>query len=137
MFSFSHPGLKWFLLWYVIGWCWVALVWYLSLTASPVDIDLGTTFNDKIGHATAYAWLMFWFGNLYECRHGRVSVAVIFIIMGMLLEVLQGTMSSVREFSYADMVANAIGVGIGYTLVLGVAGRVLQKVETLFIKPKI
>ena len=133
MSLFKRAGFQWFGIWWMIGWAWVALVWYLSLTSDPVEIDLGTTFNDKIGHAMAYAWLMFWFGNLYDCRHARNSFAVIFILMGILLEVMQGGLTDVRQFSYGDMLANTLGVGIGYLVVLGVFGRVLQKFEQLFI----
>ena len=133
MSLFKRAGFQWFGIWWLIGWAWVALVWYLSLTSHPVDIDFGTSFNDKIGHVMAYAWLMFWFGNLYQCRHARTTYAVIFILMGVLLEFLQGGMTEVRQFSYGDMLADAIGVGIGYLVVLGVFGRVLQKFEQLFI----
>jgi VanZ family protein len=136
MSLFERAGFKWFGLWWLIGWVWVALVWYLSLTSNPVELDLGTTFNDKIGHALAYAGLMFWFGNLYQCRHARTVYAVIFILMGVLLEIIQGSMTDVRQFSYGDMLANAIGVGLGYLLVLGFWGRVLQKFEQLFINAK-
>ena len=120
----------------MIGWAWVALVWFLSLTSDPLEIDLGTTFNDKIGHVMAYAWLMFWFGNLYACRQARNTYAVIFILMGILLEFLQGGLTDVRQFSYGDMLADGIGVAIGYLLVLGVFGRVLQKLEHMITNPK-
>ena len=133
MSLFKRAGFQWFGIWWLIGWAWVALVWYLSLTSHPVDINFGTSFNDKIGHAMAYAWLMFWFGNLYACRHARNTYAVIFILMGVLLEFLQGGMTEVRQFSYGDMLADAIGVGIGYLLVLGIAGYTLQKIETVLI----
>lgn len=134
MSLFKRSGLQWFAIWWTIGWAWVALVWYLSLTSNPVDIDLGTTFNDKIGHTIAYAWLMFWFGNLYVSGFARNSYAVIFILMGVLLEVLQGGMGGIRQFSYADMLANTAGVAFAYLLVLSTPGYVLKKVETLFIK---
>ena len=127
-----QTGLKYFALWWLIGWGWVALVWYLSLTSHPIDIDFGTSFNDKIGHVMAYAWLMFWFGNLYATRSTRLTYAVIFIGMGILLEFLQGGFTSVRHYSYADMLADAVGVGIGLILVFGSLGRALRKVEQLF-----
>lgn len=133
MSLFKRAGFNYYGVWWVIGWAWVALVWYLSLTSDPIDIDLGTTFNDKIGHATAYAWLMFWFGNLYVHRGTRIGYVAIFIFMGVLLEILQGSLTVTRQYSYGDMLANATGVGIGYLLVLGVLGRALQKIESLFM----
>ena len=134
MSLFNRAGFKWYGIWWVLGWCWVALVWYLSLTSKPLDIDLGTSFNDKIGHAIAYAWLMLWFGNLYSCRHARISYALIFIAMGVLLELLQGSITNTRQFSYGDMLANGLGVIGGYLLLLGFAAHLLRKVEQLFIK---
>lgn len=134
MSLFKRAGFKYYGVWWVIGWAWVILVWYLSLKAEPIDIDIGTTFNDKIGHATAYAWLMFWFGNLYAHQQARIRYAVMFIFMGILLEILQGSMTVTRQYSYGDMFANAFGVGIGYLLVLGILGRTLQKIESLFTR---
>jgi VanZ family protein len=134
MSLFKRAGLNYYGAWWVIGWAWVALVWYLSLTADPIDIDLGTTFNDKIGHAAAYAWLMFWFGNLYAHRQARIRYALMFIAMGILLEILQGSLTTTRQYSYGDMLANATGVGIGFLLVLGMLGRALQKIESLLTR---
>jgi VanZ family protein len=134
MSLFKRAGLRWYGVWWLTGWAWVILVWYLSLTSHPIDIDLGTTFNDKIGHATAYAWLMVWFGNLYQCRHGRISYGIIFVAMGILLEVLQGSLTSVRQFSYGDMLANSVGVLIGYMLLYTFPARMLGKLESVFGK---
>jgi len=134
MSLFNRAGLRWYGLWLVLGWGWVALVWYLSLTSQPLDIDLGTSFNDKIGHTIAYAWLMLWFGNLYVCRHGRISYSLIFIAMGILLEVLQGSMTSARQFSYGDMLANSLGVIVGYVLLTGFPAQLLIKIETIISK---
>ena len=134
MSLFKRPGLQWFAFWWVLGWSWVGLVWYLSLTSSPLDIDMGTSFNDKIGHITAYTWLMFWFGNLYTRRRTRTGYAIIFILMGILLEVLQGSLIANREFSYGDMLANTLGVVIGYLLVLSESGHILKRVEAIILK---
>ena len=132
MSSFKRAGLHWYGLWWLLGWGWVALVWYLSLTSQTLDIDLGTSFNDKIGHTIAYAWLMVWFGNLYVCRHGRISYGLIFIAMGILLEVLQGSVTSVRQFSYGDMLANTLGVIVGFVLLAGLPAQLLNRIETIF-----
>ena len=132
MSFFSKAHLKWFGVWWLIGWAWVALVWYLSLTSRPLDIDLGTEFNDKIGHFIAYTWLMFWFANLYHCRHGRLSYAAIFIAMGILLEGIQ-SLSIARQLEIYDMLANTLGVITGYLLSLGKSATLLMWFENLLI----
>lgn len=127
--SSSDTGrLHWFRIWWGIGWCWVALVWYLSLTAKPPLPDLDIAFADKYGHLLAYAWLMGWFGNVYQCSHARIIYAVVFVLMGVGLEFLQG-IGAARLFEYADMLANTLGVVLGYLLVRGQLGQLLYSIE--------
>jgi len=134
MSSFEIKELRWFNFWRVAGWCWVIVVWYLSLTPKPPIPDMGFAFQDKVGHLLAYAFLMGWFGNVYHCRHARIVFAVIFILMGIGLEFLQG-MGHDRLFEYADMLANAAGVILGYLLTLGPLRLLLYKIEHL-LKPE-
>ena len=131
MSFFDKYDLNWFKTWWWLGWGWVSLVWYLSLTAMPPEIDLGLTVNDKIGHFIAYGWLMFWFGNLYRGLSVRLLYAGLFILMGVCLEVLQG-MGEVRQFEYYDMLANTMGVIIGFVLVLTPFSKLLARLEYFF-----
>ena len=84
-------------------------VCYLSLTPKPPQIDLGIDFFDKISHFIAYAVMMGWFIQLYSIFRTRMSYAVGFIVMGVVIEILQG-MGPARMFEYADMLANSLGV---------------------------
>ena len=131
MSFFDKYDLKWFFAWWLLGWAWVGFVWYLSLTSSPPDIDFGLHFSDKIGHFIAYAWLMFWFGNLYPSLAIRLVYATIFVLMGVGLEFLQG-MSQIRQFEYYDMLANTTGVLIGFVLVLTPLAKLLIWIEGRF-----
>ncbi len=128
MSSFEQANLKWFARWYWIGWGWVALVWFLSLTSDPLKVDFGTTFNDKIGHTLAYGWLMFWFGNLYYGRQARFWLLVLFIVMGAVLEGIQ-SFNPARQFGVDDMLANTVGVIIGYLLTVGKGRRIFYQIE--------
>jgi len=132
MSFFERHELKWLVVWLVLAWGWVSLVWYLSLTVTPPDIDLVPAFNDKIGHLTAYAWLMFWFGNIYHNVSARLFYAGMFTLMGISLEILQG-LGQVRQFEYYDMLANITGVFIGYIFLLTPLSRFLIRIE-YFIK---
>lgn len=92
-----------------MGWCWVALVVYFTLTPSPPRMDLGIDFADKLQHLFAYAWLMGWFAPLYPDRRPRLRVAVALVALGITLEFLQ-YLGGVRYLEVADMLANATGV---------------------------
>ncbi len=122
--------LKWFRHWWLLGWGWVCLIWYLSLSTKPHGIDLGIEFSDKLGHFIAYAWLMLWFGNLYQSMNGRLVFAGIFILMGIGLEILQG-LGQVRQFEYFDMLANTAGVLIGLLTLLTPLAKLLCWIEAL------
>jgi len=92
------------------GWAWAAAIVWLSLTPSPPPVDV--TYGDKLGHFAAYGLLMFWFAQLYRVR---VFYAAAFVAMGIGLEFLQGALGY-RTYEVPDMVANALGVALGWAL---------------------
>ncbi len=59
--------------------------------------------------------LMFWFAQIYLRLPGRVVAAALLVALGIALEYVQGW-TGWREFSYADMTADAVGVGLGWLL---------------------
>ena len=95
-----------------IGWGWAAAIVWLSLTPAPPQIDMA--YGDKIGHLASYGLLMFWFCQLYT---RRIFFAAGFILMGVALEVIQGQLGY-RSFEVADMLANALGVLLGWGVAL-------------------
>ena len=90
-----------------------ALVW-LSLTPSPPT--LGFEQSDKLGHFGAYAVVMFWFSQLYG-KTARVFFALGFIALGVGLEFAQDQVGF-RTYEAADMLANALGVLLGWGIAL-------------------
>ena len=102
-------------LWLAGGWliC-VAIVW-LSLTPSPPSV--GIEYGDKLGHFVAYGALMYWFCQLYASRSARLGYAVGFAAMGVALEFIQGALGY-RTFEVADMIANTLGVLLGWIAAL-------------------
>jgi VanZ family protein len=98
-------------IWKVIGWMLVILVVYLSLTPSPVEFPVEE--GDRYEHALAYATLMFWFAHLHDGFRARVGLALGLIALGVGLEFVQ-RMTGYRSFQLADMLADAVGVGIGW-----------------------
>ena len=72
----------------------------------------------------AYGVLMAWFCQLYR---KRILYAAGFILMGVVLEVIQGQLGY-RSYEVLDMVANTLGVLLGWgvaLLVLVIAGGAL------------
>ncbi|VAX13876.1 hypothetical protein MNBD_GAMMA24-1717 [hydrothermal vent metagenome] len=126
-----NPQLKYTKLWLGLGALLIALIWYLSLMPNPPDTGIDN--GDKIEHFLAYGLLMGWFAQIYILPKPRLWLMLGFILMGVLLEVLQG-MTEFRTYSYADMAANGGGVFIGLLLSQGSLGRLLQQFEQRLIK---
>jgi len=99
-------------LWLAIGWGLVATIVWLSVTPRPPDI--GIEHGDKLGHFAAYGGVMFWFCQVYPRLATRAAYAAGFIAMGIALEFVQRWLGY-RSFEVLDMVADAIGVVLGWT----------------------
>jgi len=100
-------------IWLAIGWLGIGLVVFLSLT--PRLPELGIEQGDKLGHFAAYALLMHWFAQIYSSRGSRWPWAIGLVALGVALELIQ-RWTGLRTFSYSDMVADSLGVGIGWLL---------------------
>lgn len=99
-------------LWWFIGIIMILSVVYLSLTSNPTVV-IDYPFIDKLEHMLAYAMLMGWFCQLITARSSRIILAILFCLMGVSLELLQG-MGGYRVFEYSDMTANTVGVFFGW-----------------------
>lgn len=126
-----NPQLKYTRLWLALGALLIGLIWYLSLTPDPPDTGINN--GDKLGHFLAYGLLMGWFAQIYIQLKPRLWLMLSFILMGVVLEVVQG-MIGYRSYSYADMAANTTGVFIGLMLSQGPMARLLQQFERQFVK---
>ena len=73
--------------------------------------------SDKFGHLIAYACLgIAWF--YYGFKHNK-KIGYIFILLvvyGIILEALQGALTSYREPDFYDILANTIGVFVGWII---------------------
>lgn len=120
--------LRWRGGWLALGAGFVALVVYLSLAASAPDV--GRMGEVKVGHFLAYAWLMFWYMQLFARLAVRLSIAAALALMGAGLEYLQA-LTPHRTFGYEDMRDNALGVLAGLALGTPVGPRILARIESL------
>jgi VanZ family protein len=114
-------------LWQVVGALLVLAVVVASLMPPPpIDLSEG---RDKGVHFLSYGTLMFWWSMLVRGHLSRAGLAVWFCVMGVVLEVLQG-MTGYRSYDLEDMLANAIGVSIGWALGYTPLSRALSVLES-------
>ena len=113
-------------LWLVGGWLLCAAIIWLSLTPSPPSIAI--EHGDKLGHLLAYGSLMFWFCQLYAERGARLACAIGFAAMGVALEFVQGALGY-RTFEVGDMLANALGVLVGWAAVQVTGSSLFSRLE--------
>lgn len=116
--------------WLAGGWLLVGVVAYLSLTSHPPEFaPLLFPHADKLEHGFAYASLSLWFCQIYVRGYPRAVMAVILVGLGITLEFLQG-LGGYRMFEVADMLANGLGVLLGFLLAHTPLGRLFILLET-------
>lgn len=94
----------------------VLLVVVFSLTPPP-PVQL-PRHGDKFEHLLAYALLAAAAVQVFAPGRYLLSVAAGLVLMGGLLELAQGALTSTRMADPADALANALGVGLGMLTVL-------------------
>lgn len=113
--------------WLALGGLWVAAIFYLSLMPHPPELVQFRN-ADKLEHALAYCLVMLWFCQVYRQRASRMLLAVLLVTMGIAIEYLQRE-TGYRTFDYADMLANAAGVVVGWAWARTALGRVFAYLE--------
>ena len=116
-------------LWQGLGWMMVLIVVWLSLTPSPPQPPAVLSW-DKADHFIAYGGLMYWFAQAF-IRHWRWPLFL--IGLGVVLEVLQGW-GGVRTFDPFDMLANILGVLLGYGLASTFLGQAVASIDRRLLR---
>ncbi len=122
--------LRWRPLWSALGWVIVAAILWLSLRNNPFAVEVQN--SDKFEHALAYCVLMFWFGQLHPEWLRQAAYAAAWIGLGIAIEFVQREIG--RDFELLDMVADAIGVLIGWGLARSPAARLLPELESALLR---
>jgi len=104
----------------------VMSVFYLSLTPVSIDVE-NFEYSDKVGHFFSYFILMSWFSQLYQ-RSRHLLLLVLFVVMGVLIELLQGQ-TSYRLFESADIAANSFGAAFAWLLAKTTYSSLLLRLE--------
>lgn len=103
----KNKQLKYKKTWLLLGFAMITFVVYETLTSSP--IGSGITLSDKALHVIGYFGMMGWFVQIIHNTRQRMLLAAGFVVMGVVLEFLQGW-GGIRHYEVADMLANAAGV---------------------------
>ncbi|MBJ2173742.1 VanZ family protein [Aureibaculum sp. A20] len=91
------------------------LVTLLSLISLKGVAKINVSNSDKYGHFIAYFTLGVSWLYAFRSRFKRwLHIVALLIIFGMVLEVLQGTLTTYRTADWHDEVANASGVILAY-----------------------
>lgn len=105
--------LRWQAWWLAVGWALAgAIVWLSLMPGAPQPVAVPHA--DKVEHALAYFVLTGWFAQLYRGRL-RWLHAGLFLLMGVAIEFLQEAGGD-RLFEWADMAADAAGIGLALWL---------------------
>ncbi len=114
--------------WTSLGLVYVIAVVCMSLAPeSPTDVLHFPGF-DKVLHFSVYTFMMLWFGQIYHERPVPFLIASALVMLGILLEVLQG-LGGYRMFDYTDIAANTIGVASGFCIARTRFGGLLHAFE--------
>lgn len=123
-----QTGLRYRRAWMVLGWVAVAIALALNLMPSEMTPELA---NDKFEHSSGYLALTLWFCGIYP-RSRYWIVAASLLGMGILVEILQGAMHWGRHADVNDVVADAVGIGIGVVFALTIFADWPRRIEALF-----
>src|ERR1044071_3831579 len=124
LLALRHPRL-----WLVAGWLLIVGAVIASLVPQHELPKLGGL-NDKIEHIVGYGVLALWFAGIYpRTRYPAIGVAL--LVMGIVIEGLQGAMHLGRQADLRDVYGNTVGIVCGLTLALIWFGGWAMRVEAL------
>ena len=107
-----------------------AILLLLSLIKiGPVIPKLGSDFDDKLYHATAYIIMGFVWGVylLHQSKSNYILLSfLIGTLFGIIIEVLQVTLTSYRSFDFFDIIANILGLCLGLILVSFIKNSIIN-----------
>jgi VanZ family protein len=113
-------------IWLIVGIAIIAFLWLVSLMPAPPYIGMPN--EDKYAHLISYGGTMWWWAQLWPPWKKRLLLAVLLALMGVAIEFAQGA-TSWRSFDVMDMLANSIGVLVGWVVAMTPLGKLLEVIE--------
>jgi len=97
---------------------YTGLISWLSLARIIIPVEIAVDGSDKIGHLLAYfvftiVWFAFFFYSKKQSRKFAQSwmwASVLGFLFGILMEVLQASLTDYRSPDWLDVIANTTGV---------------------------
>ena len=120
--------LRWPRLWLGLWWCAIALVALGSLLPAML-LPVVPAGGDKAEHLLGYGLLGAIAVQLFAGRRALLGAGAWLILLGVLLEVAQGTLTATRSMDAFDAMANTAGVALGLATALTPARDWLLRVE--------
>lgn len=124
-----QPQLRYPWAWFAAGLVLAAAITVTSLVPASELPAIGL--SDKVEHLLAYVALGFWFASLIS-RRDHVFLALALLAFGGAIEIAQGWMALGRQADLVDLLADAIGSGIGIALAITPLGRWAGALEGRF-----
>ncbi len=122
LLALRHPRL-----WLVSGWMLIVMSVVVNIMPASDLPKLGGI-SDKLWHGVGYAVLALWFAGIYpKSRYPMIGVAL--LVMGIVIEGLQGAMHVGRQADLRDIYANSLGIVCGLVLALAWLHGWAQRVE--------
>ena len=116
-------------LWLSVGWLAIGLAIVVCLMPSE-RLPKPPNLSDKSEHFLCYLLLSCWFAGIYpRARYWIIGIGL--SVMGVLIEIAQGSMGLGRQADAYDVLANCTGVLAGLLLCWLWLGGWAQRVETL------
>lgn len=94
------------------------VITYLSIITLKIP-KLTFGYFDKVSHITAYTALSFcWFLSYKNKENKFFIIALLILVYGIVIEVIQEKLTLNREGDVFDILANTIGIVSGYIIVI-------------------
>ena len=89
------------------------LIGYLSFIKVP-RVDIQVVYSDKWGHSFAYFMLsLCWLLTFFKYPKKKFLIITLCVTYGIVIEVLQTTLTNHRTGDFLDVIANTIGILLG------------------------
>ncbi len=116
-------------LWLILGVLYISFILAGSLLRVPDISIMSFEYRDKVIHFAMYFILVGWFVQLYQKTSSRIIILAGAILLGMLIEYLQG-MTAYRSFDYFDEIANSIGAMCAFLLARTSFASILSAIDS-------